>query len=342
MNRPNELLKAARNRHGWTQADVAEKIDCSTLNISRWENGMTFPSRHYRDRLCKLFNASLRELGLVVEGEDDPDMGLSNAIFRFNEPLASPEELYGRRREKKTLLERTFRKASTSITGPRRIGKTWLVHYLRLMAPERLGSRFRIGYIDAMSPSCRTVAGFTAEALKALDIPAGAPVYDLHNLGEGLESLKEQKLVPVLCIDEFECFADREEFTVDFFGGLRSLTQTLDLVLVVVSKNPLYQVVGTNARGSGFFNIFERVALKAFTMTEAEEFIRDKSNRAGFRLQESDYLWRYGRENEQEQAWLPLRLQLAGKILLDDLEIARRDPHYRSRFEELFKTQYGE
>jgi predicted ATPase/transcriptional regulator with XRE-family HTH domain len=62
---PNRLLRAARKERGWTQQQVADRIGAPlSLNISRWENGMTFPSAYYVERLCQLFGKSMSELGL--------------------------------------------------------------------------------------------------------------------------------------------------------------------------------------------------------------------------------------------------------------------------------------
>src|SRR5437764_7748879 len=61
----NRLLRAARKERGWTQQQVADGIGAPlSLNISRWENGMAFPSAYYIERLCQLFGKSIRELGL--------------------------------------------------------------------------------------------------------------------------------------------------------------------------------------------------------------------------------------------------------------------------------------
>src|SRR5215831_18285572 len=62
---PNRLLRAARKERGWTQRQVADRIGAPlSLNISRWENGMAFPSAYYIEGLCQLFGKSVRELGL--------------------------------------------------------------------------------------------------------------------------------------------------------------------------------------------------------------------------------------------------------------------------------------
>jgi len=341
VRKPNDLLRTTREDRGWTQAQVAEMIECpNSVNISRWENGITIPNRHYRQELCKLYGKNAVHLGFV-QGNDEEDLPRpTKPIFLFNEPLPAAEELYGKKRAKETLIARTARKASTSITGPRRIGKTWLIHYLRLIAPERLGPRFRLGYLDGMLPQCKTVAGFAAEALRKLNLPIPASNEGLASLDKGLQELVSKKIIPVLCIDEFESFSDRPEFSCDFFEGLRAMTQVSDLVLVISSRNPLHHVVTKSTQGSPFFNIFENLLLKPFSYTEAEQFIREKGKQAGFTPQESDYLLKYGRVNDNEEAWLPLRLQLAGKILEEELDQARRDPHYRQSFEERFRMKY--
>jgi transcriptional regulator with XRE-family HTH domain len=340
MGEPNDLLRAAREKRGWTQAEVAEKIGCGSLNISRWENGITFPNPYYRQQLCKLYGKNDRELGLTHESEEEEVHGPAVPVFLFNEPLPEAEELYARQRERKTLLSRTARRASTSIIGPRRIGKTWLMQYLRLVAPEQLGSRFRICYLDGMSPTCRTVTGFVAEALSKLGLSVLEVIEGLETLDRGLQELLAKKLIPVLCIDEFERISSREEFSLDFFEGLRAMTSTSDLVLIIASKSPLRQVVDKRAQGSPFFNIFEQISLKPFTYSDTEQFIFEKGNLAKFQPEERDYLWKYGRVSENEQAWWPLRLQLTGKILVEDLDQARKDPNYQHIFEERFNTIY--
>jgi transcriptional regulator with XRE-family HTH domain len=340
VGKPNDFLRTAREKRGWTQAEVAEKIGTTSVNVSRWENSATFPSPYYRQKLCELYSTSARELGLTRESEEEEVTGVAAPFFLFNEPLPESGELYGRQRERQTLLSRTTHKASTSLIGPRRIGKTWLMHYLQLVAPEQLGSRFRLGYLDGMSPGCRMVRGFVAEALRKLGLCVPEAIEGLETLERGLEELLTKRLIPVLCIDEFERISSREEFSLDFFEGLRAMTSTSDLVLIIASKGPLREVVDKKSQGSPFFNIFEQVSLKPFTYSDTEQFIFEKGNIARFQPKERDYLWKYGRMSESEQAWLPLRLQLAGKILVEDLDQARKDPNYKQSFEERFTTTY--
>jgi tetratricopeptide (TPR) repeat protein/transcriptional regulator with XRE-family HTH domain len=64
-------LRQERERQAWTQNDVAERIGTTQINISRWENGITFPGPYYRQRLGELFSKSLQELGLIPESSEE-------------------------------------------------------------------------------------------------------------------------------------------------------------------------------------------------------------------------------------------------------------------------------
>jgi transcriptional regulator with XRE-family HTH domain len=340
MREPNHLLRQAREDRGWAQGDVAEKIGTTSVSISRWENRLVEPGKHYRYKLCDLFKKSEEELGLASAPADP---ALPRPVFLFNwNHLPAPTELYGRERARKTLVARTRHQASTSITGPRRIGKTWLMHYLLAVASKQLGAGFRLGYLDAMAPECETIEGFVAAALEQFMLPPPAYNEGLISLKKGLSHLLTQKQIPVLCIDEFDCIGHNSRFTRDFYEGLRSMCSApgLSLVLVLASQEPLHLLTRLHAHGSPFFNIFERIPLKPFTYSETEQFITEKSQAAGFMPQERDYLWEYGKRTQEEQVWWPLRLQLAGKILEEEDPRLRKLPSYRAIFEDSFLTCY--
>ena len=64
---PNQLLRSQRKLHYWTQSQVAEKIGTTTVNVNRWESGLTSPGLYFRQKLCELFGKSAEELGLVLD-----------------------------------------------------------------------------------------------------------------------------------------------------------------------------------------------------------------------------------------------------------------------------------
>ena len=249
-------------------------------------------------------------------------------VFLFNQQLSSPGEFFCRARERLALLDRTSKHASTSIVGPRRIGKTWLMSYLQLVAPEKLGSRFLLSYLDATAQQGATVAGFAASVLEVLT----SQKYTFTDKQEALLVLEQEVQdlardhVLVLCIDEFEGFGNRQEFDLNFFTALRALAHK-DLCLVIASKQPLIDIVGEYGKTSGFFNIFKQCTLEPFSKKEAAGFIQAKGEQVHLTEQEQQYLLRYG---QVDGAYWPIRLQLAGETLLEDkiLAIRENDPDY--------------
>ncbi len=69
VRRPNTRLRDYRYQRGWTQADVAEKINASEVEVGRWERGDATPQPHWASKLCLLFGATAEELGLVNMAE---------------------------------------------------------------------------------------------------------------------------------------------------------------------------------------------------------------------------------------------------------------------------------
>lgn len=264
------------------------------------------------------------------------------SIFPYLTPhLPATSEYYARARERTILLDRTRKEESTSIIGPRRIGKTWLIDYLKLVAPAEFGEHYHLATIDGTMPNCKTVSDFTARVLEAFKFPL---VSNQTNLGlDALEKVvrewKANGVTPVLCIDEFEGFFNQRDFDCEFYGGLRYIAQN-GLVLVIGSKSSLITLAGDRCETSGFFNIFHQLTLKPFDREEAEEFARAKSKEAAFNDAERAYLLKYGQETltgDSEQRWPPLRLQLAGKMLLTDKNLAREgQPRYYRPLDESY------
>jgi AAA domain len=146
-------------------------------------------------------------------------------IFQFNLPLHDPNEYYGRLAARTTLITRVSNGGSSSIVGERRIGKSWLLTYLQLVAPTNsiLGPAYRIGYVSASHPQSKSVASFVLRALDELKVPQHSinlSQSPLSQFSRGVQDLKKQGIFPVLCIDEFDGFDNRQEFTHEFMEGL--------------------------------------------------------------------------------------------------------------------------
>ncbi len=59
---PSTSLKAARERSGYSQQEVADWMQVSVVTVSRWENGHTQPLPYLLPKLCNLLERDLREL----------------------------------------------------------------------------------------------------------------------------------------------------------------------------------------------------------------------------------------------------------------------------------------
>ena len=62
MTNYGEYLKEQRERLGLSQSAVANKINTSHQNISRWESGKILPSIDFCVKLADLYGVSLDEL----------------------------------------------------------------------------------------------------------------------------------------------------------------------------------------------------------------------------------------------------------------------------------------
>jgi transcriptional regulator with XRE-family HTH domain len=99
---PLDRLKHERELRGWSQALVAEKIGAPQANlINRWENGHAFPSPHYREKLCTLFEKDAEALGLIKKGSGKSEQNPLPAA----EP---PQEINSLPAAKPTIQRRPF------------------------------------------------------------------------------------------------------------------------------------------------------------------------------------------------------------------------------------------
>jgi len=62
-------LKYEREKRGWSQADLAEKVQSDFKTVYRWEAGKSVPHPFHRQKICELFGISAEELGLIAFGK---------------------------------------------------------------------------------------------------------------------------------------------------------------------------------------------------------------------------------------------------------------------------------
>ena len=80
------LLKAEREKRGWSLAKLAEVLGTTTRTVSRWEQGLAVPYPYYREQLCILYDKTAEELGLLSDTKQS-DVVVEEAIPPVPEPV---------------------------------------------------------------------------------------------------------------------------------------------------------------------------------------------------------------------------------------------------------------
>jgi len=117
------LLRAARDERGWSQKELADAIQTTSVNVSRWENGKNSPTPYFRQRLCDVYRKTPAELGLV-----SPSAAQGDKLW--NMPNSPNPFFTGRERLLDLLLERLSTARAAWLTQPQAlyglggIGKT--------------------------------------------------------------------------------------------------------------------------------------------------------------------------------------------------------------------------
>ena len=94
---PIHRLRQAREERGWSQRELADRIGTTSVNISRWENGSTVPSPHFRQQLRDVFEKTLADLGLLPSPHNastpPPEPDVSPSPHNTSMTLPKPDVL---------------------------------------------------------------------------------------------------------------------------------------------------------------------------------------------------------------------------------------------------------
>lgn len=80
----SERLKKEREKKGWSQAELAEKIHVSRQSVSKWETGKNYPNIEVIIDLSDLFCITIDELLRS-------DVELQNKVIQDSKQLAYPK-----------------------------------------------------------------------------------------------------------------------------------------------------------------------------------------------------------------------------------------------------------
>ncbi len=80
----SERLKKEREKKGWSQTELAEKIHVSRQSVSKWETGKNYPSIEVIIDLSDLFNITIDDL---LRSDED----LKEKVIQDSKQLAYPK-----------------------------------------------------------------------------------------------------------------------------------------------------------------------------------------------------------------------------------------------------------
>ncbi|WP_211656026.1 helix-turn-helix domain-containing protein [Planococcus alpniumensis] len=80
----SERLKNEREKKGWSQAELAEKLHVSRQSVSKWETGKNYPSIEVIIDLSDLFGVTIDEL---LRSDDE----LKDKVIQDSKKLAHPK-----------------------------------------------------------------------------------------------------------------------------------------------------------------------------------------------------------------------------------------------------------
>lgn len=78
----NDRLRIVRNEHGYTQEELADKMNVSQKTISSWETGRTSPKFEESRRLCELYGCTLEYL-TGTKQHDSNDITIDDVMFKM-------------------------------------------------------------------------------------------------------------------------------------------------------------------------------------------------------------------------------------------------------------------
>ncbi|MCB0194623.1 MAG: protein kinase [Anaerolineae bacterium] len=216
--------------------------------------------------------------------------------FIYNAPVP-PQKFIGRYQEVDQILGSLANPARTSvaISGDPRVGKTSLLHYLRMEeAQEGMGlspSWCHFIYLD-----CHTIMPFRETTfwrfiLRILGqhfknhetlypqirdlLKQSTP--DTYDLSTFFDDVAQSGHLVVLLLDEFEAVTEYlDPEAPQFLYHLRALVNRPDrgLALIVSTRMPLKQLcAGFRFAGSSFDNVFSSITLHPFNETEVDELL---------------------------------------------------------------------
>ncbi len=85
-----DMIKTLREEAGYSQAQLAKKLDVTRSSVNAWEMGLSTPTTHYVVELAKLFHISTdyllglkSEKHIVLDGYSKSEIELIYSLIKY-------------------------------------------------------------------------------------------------------------------------------------------------------------------------------------------------------------------------------------------------------------------
>jgi class 3 adenylate cyclase len=203
----------------------------------------------------------------LVEWLGAPETTTNPFIWRAG--ITRGEDFFDRDREQRTLRTYLGGRQGCQVVGPRRIGKTSLLRQVERMAPQ-WESAAVAAYVDLQDARCSTLSGWLKQVCRGFGFAPAATT--MAEFADDVDDMLREGRRPVLCLDEFEAFNGRAEFTRRFFSALRSCGQQ-GMSVVTASQKRLSELTDPGDPASSFYNTLPLLPLGPFPAAEEADFV---------------------------------------------------------------------
>lgn len=269
--------------------------------------------------------------------------------------IQNVEQFIGRVDELTFLAHRMNKQSPTSVNiyGARRMGKSSLLYHFFITWENRVKPEDRAGFAVAYVSLAQME--FEAEFYQTLaetwrhyaplakhtlwQDTWSAPTWTRHRFNEALAVCKETiGILPVACLDDIEpilkyravlteeAILQHQDFNDSFYDNLRATMTRNQLMLIIVSLEPLQIYKYRYKLTSMFFNQGHSIALTEFKPTEVETLM-SWADQVNFSEQQKEKMRQWGKQH-------PYLLQLAGVCLWEAQVTGQAETVAHQHFEE--------
>ena len=215
---------------------------------------------------------------------------LEDEVFVAGPPITQPRQFFGRTRELTRIFSWWRRSPLHQITlvGPRRSGKTSLLHYLQKIAltPPTLlrpgqkhdwlptPAQYDWIRVDFQDSRMRKQSSLLRYLLQSLELPVPDPC----TLDHFMEVVADQpwQRPTIILMDELGAGLQAPELDQDFWWSMRSLLNHVtdgNLAFLLAAHASPEALAEDAGKSSPFFNLFNQIELGPLTEAEAHELI---------------------------------------------------------------------